>query len=163
MKYLVIIILVFVICDVYGQADENKLANTIWQSTSEDYIYLVYNDNKVYDVTDYTSAGYPEGGITISANLYGFYSKYDLPSIDSLKQSGKYYFEIDPEDLEEGESFESECGEVEIYKEGDETMMNIYYSNSQQIAIYLKVDELPIKIQKYLKKKGIETPASASL
>ena len=159
MKSPLITIFLFVAFGVCAQGNKKDLWNTFWQLTTEDYIYIFYDESNVYELTDYTSAGYPEGGITLSSNIYGFYETCELPGIDSLKQSGNYYFEISPEENIKGDGFvayANDCGELKIYLKGSKTMMNIYYSSSQQFVTYMKIDALPTKILRYLKEKGVD-------
>ncbi|WP_321321741.1 hypothetical protein [Labilibaculum sp.] len=130
-----------------------ELEGGLFQNIDEPSIYHYYKGKQLLVYWVYENN--PNKVVEIDTLNYGFYNVCDIPSIDSLKQSGKYYFEIDAEDFEEGERFDRDCGEMEIYKEGDKTMMNIYYSSSQQFVTYMKIEVLPEKVQRYLQKKGV--------
>jgi hypothetical protein len=140
--------------------EQPQLPNTIWQNNTEKYIYLYYySQKKLYGITDYTRSKYPEFGIEVSNSFYGFYNDCDLPSIDSLKRNGDYYFDVIPFYFKYEEKrkvyVENACGEVSIFTEKQDTFMNIYYSSRQQYVTYKKLDTLPQNVQKYLIGKGI--------
>lgn len=160
MKYLLIICCTLKVMLVSAQETNQSLINTVWQNASENYIYTVYHQDKIYEITDYSKSSYPEGGITVAIKVYGFYDTCELPSLVSLKKSGTYYFEVDSSDFADEETtkvnMQNSCGQLNIFTEGKDTMMNIYYSSRQQYATYKKVDTLPKNVQEYLRKKGIE-------
>jgi hypothetical protein len=136
-----------------------RLPTTIWQNDTEKYIYLYYSQKRLYETTDYTDSKYPEFGIEVSNYFYGFYHDCDLPSIDSLKRSGEYYFEVTPLEFEDEDKrkvyVENDCGQVSIFTEKQDTLMNIYYSSRQQYVTYKKLDSLPPNVQKHLEENGI--------
>jgi hypothetical protein len=113
----------------------------------------------MYQTTDYTDSKYPEFGIEVSDYFYGFYNDCDLPSIDSLKRSGDYYFEVTPLEFEDENKrkiyVENACGQVSFFTEKQDTFMNIYYSSRQQYVTYKKLDSLPQNVQKHLAENGI--------
>jgi hypothetical protein len=143
-----------------AQTTNQSLVNTVWQNATENYIYSVYYQDKIYEITDYTKSSYPEGGIAITIRTYGFYNTCELPSLDSLKKSGTYYFEVDSSDFADEETtklnMQNSCAQLNIFTEGKDTMMNIYYSSRQQYATYKKVYTLPKNVQEYLQRKGIK-------
>ena len=161
MKYLILIICcVLKTVSVLSQSTGFSLLNTIWQNVEENYIYIVYKQNKIYEITDYTKSSYPEGDITMTMKIYGFYDSCDLSSLDSLKQSGRYYFELDSTDFE-NEEFRKigtyqNCAELTIFPHETDTLMTIYYSSRQQYVTYKRINSLPENVVKYLKEKGIE-------
>jgi hypothetical protein len=145
---------------VSAQETKQSLINTVWQNTTENYIYSAYLQDKIYEITDYSKSSYPEGGITLSIIFYGFYDNCELPSLDSLKPSGTYYFEVDSIDFADEETtninMQNSCADLNIFTVGKDTMMNIYYSSRQQYATYKKIEALPKEVQEYLDKKGIK-------
>jgi hypothetical protein len=160
MRYLLLICCILKVILVSVQETNQSLNNTIWQHTAENYIYSIYHQGKLYEITDYSKSSYPEGSITIAIKIYGFYDSCELPSIDSLKQSGAYYFEVDSSDFADEATtkvnMQNNCAQMNIFIQGKDTLMNIYYSSRQQYATYRKVDALPKNIQEYLQKKGIK-------
>lgn len=155
---LIYYVLKFTICS--AQEPEVDLANTIWQLSDEDYLYLVYSKGNVYEITDYTKSNYPKVGITVTERRYGFYNSCILPSADSLQKSGAYYFELSltdssNQDTESINTF-SACGELSFIKQDKQVLMNIYYNSRQQYGTYKKRTTLPKNVQKYLEKDGIK-------
>jgi hypothetical protein len=118
----------------------------------------------MYETTDYTISKYPEFGIEVSDYFYGFYDDCDLPSIDSLRRNGDYYFEVTPMEFEVEDRrkvyVENACGQVSFFTEKQDTFMNIYYSSRQQYVTYKKLNRLPQNVQKYLIEKGIHIGSS---
>lgn len=155
---LIYCVLKFTICS--AQEPEIDLANTIWQLSVDNYVYLVYHKGNVYEITDYTKSSYPNGGITVTSRKYGFYNSCVLPSADSLQKSGIYYFELDSTNSSNQETrnsnISSACAELSFVKEEKNVLMNIYYNSRQQYGTYKKINTLPKNIQKYLKRKGIK-------
>ena len=136
-----------------------QLPATIWHHTTEEYIYLYYSQKTLYKITEYTWPTDPESGVKVSTRFYGFYDDCDLPSVDSLKPNGVYYFDVIPLYFEVEDDrkvyVENACGELSIFTEKQDTLMNIYYSSRQQYVTYKKLDTLPQNIQKYLQEQGI--------
>ena len=129
-----------------------KLSYSIWQHSEEQYIYYLYFDDFLYEITDYISASYPEGGITLSKRHFGFQNTCDLLNIDSLQNLGIYYFEIDEGDVNDNRSINSyECLELSFLKENEDEYMNIYSSRQQQFSTYRKIKKLPKVVEEYLK------------
>ena len=141
-----------------SSACAQKLQSSIWQHSKEDYIYQVYLKDQLLEITDYVSASYPEGGITLSSNYYGFYNSCEIPHIDSLKSSGPYYFEISDIEINDAGKIEGpiRCLELNIFKEDEDTSMNIYDSYHQQFSTYQKLKKLPKNLEDYLKKEHPE-------
>jgi hypothetical protein len=162
MKYLFIIFC----CIVYvfpskAQNIDMKLSKTTWKNVNEAYIFSFYVKNDFFTITDYTKSAYPEGGITFYLSNFGFFNSCDLPHIDSLKESGTYYFEVDSLDFasDDEEMIKKQmnqiCSELNFSVEGKDTLMTIYRSSQQQYATFKKIDSLPKNIQDYMKEKGI--------
>ncbi|MEM4326153.1 MAG: hypothetical protein QXU40_02535 [Candidatus Pacearchaeota archaeon] len=160
MKRLFLIVFMIIPYLILGQNIFLKLPNTIWEHTTEKYIYLRYTYNKIFEIDNYLESMYPEGKIAIIEKKYGFYDSCNLPSLDSLKDSGKYYFELDSTDFKDEEvrkmNTDDNCAELNIYTYEGDTLMTIYYSSRQQFVTYKKIDSLPEIVTKYLKEKGIE-------
>lgn len=159
MRYLLLICCALKVILVSAQATDQRLINTVWENATDNYIYSVYYQDKIYEITDYTKTSYPEGGITVTIKIYGFYDNCDLPNLDSLKQEGSYYFEVDSIDFADEATMkvnmQSSCGQLNIFTEGKDMIMNIYYSSRQQYATYKKVNALPENVRDYLKRKEI--------
>jgi hypothetical protein len=109
---------------------------------------------KVYEISNYTQSKYPEGGIVVSESYYGFDDDCSILGIDNLKDSGNYYFELGLSFQKNGEEY-TDCAELNIFTEGKDTFMNLYYSSRQQYVTYKKIDSLPKQVQQYLQKQGI--------
>jgi hypothetical protein len=94
----------------------------------------------------------------VYTRFYGFYGDCDLPSIDSLKDNGLYYFDVIPLYFEVEDDrkvyVESACREISFFTEKQDTFMNLYSSSRQQYVTYKKLDSLPPKLQRYLMSKG---------
>jgi hypothetical protein len=114
----------------------------------------------MYEVTDYSRSSYPNGGITVTVKKYGFYNSCELPSLDSLKQSGTYYFEVDTSNFVDRETeninINNACGELSYSVEDEDTLMTVCYNSRQQYATYRKINTLPKNVWAYLEKKGIK-------
>jgi hypothetical protein len=144
---------------VSGQGFGN-LSKTVWQEKEEGHIYLLYFQGRKYEITDYSKSSYPDGRITISEKRYGFFDSCELPSLESLKQNGAYYFELDSSDFAD-ETFESvniqnACGEVSFVHTGERNLMTIYFNSRQQFVAYAQVYTLPRNIRKILRKTRIK-------
>ena len=113
---------------------------------SKSYLLIVFPENL--------------GGISFSQSYFGFYDSCELPSLDSLKQDGTYYFEVDSSNFADEETTKVNlyniCGQLNIFTESKDTFMNINYSSRQQYATYKKINTLPQDVQEYLEKKGIK-------
>ncbi|MEO6903283.1 MAG: hypothetical protein ABI315_09025 [Bacteroidia bacterium] len=160
MRYLLLICCILKVILVSAQATGKSLINTVWENASENYIYSVYYQDNIYEITDYTKTNFPEGGITITIKIYGFYDNCDLPNLDSLKQEGTYYFEVDSIDFADEATtkvnMQNICGQLNVFREGTDTVMNIYYSSNQQYVTKKKVNALPENVRNYLKRKEIK-------
>ena len=137
-----------------------QLPATVWHHTTEEYIFLYYSQKTLYKIADYTRSTHPEFGIEVSDSFYGFYDDCDLPSIDSLKPNGIYYFDVIPLYFEDEDDrqvhVENACREISIFTEKQDTFMNLYSSKRQQYVTYKKLDSLPKNVQKYLQEQGIQ-------
>ena len=124
-------------------------------SSEEETIYKYYIGELVIWIWVYEKASQIESYET----NFGFYDSCDLPSLDSLKSSGAHYFEVDSSDFADEETtkvnMRNSCGQLNIFTEGGDTLMNVYYSNRQQYVTYKKINALPKNVREYLLKKGI--------
>lgn len=166
MRYLLLICCALnLVFELYQETDKG-LDNTMWQLTTEKYIYSIYSQGKLYEVTDYSRSDYPNGGITVTVKRYGFYNSCELSSLDSLKRTGIYYFEVDTSDFTDKETVDinihNACGELSYSIEDEDTLMTIYYNSRQQYATYRKVNTLPKNVRAFLKKKGIKLRKEAA-
>ncbi len=159
MKYLLLVCCALSLMCKFNQERGNSLDNTMWQHAAEKYIYLMYFQGEMYEITDYSKSSYPSGGIDVTIKEYGFYDSCELPSLDSLKQSGTYYFQVDSSDFaneEKDVNIHNACGELSFYVEGKDTLMNIHYGSRQQYVTYRKVNTLPNNVRAFLRKKKIK-------
>jgi hypothetical protein len=160
MKNFLFILCIFLITNVLAQSI--NLNNKLFQNIQEPSIFTYYSGKFIHTLWIYKDI--QTKGIGITASYYGFYNSCDLPSLDSLKQSGTYYFEVNSTDFDKEKTKlkipYNSCGELHIFTVGKDTMMNIYYSNSQQYVTYKKIKTLPEKVTIYLKSKGIQIPVS---
>lgn len=143
--------IIFLILFKFSNAQ--NLENTIW--TNGNNFFRIYTKNQIIELSIYDN-----DKISDFIQRYGFYNSCDLPSLNSLKSVGKYYFELDSSDFEDEETKKvrtySRCAVMEIYTYGGDTLMTIYYSSRQQFFTYKKINSLPEIVTKYLKEKGIE-------
>jgi hypothetical protein len=164
-KCMLLFIFLFAIVG-YSKCQQNKLQGSFWiydndRNDQKAPMYFFYSNIHVYKIVIYPQS---IGGETLYVQRYGFYNSCNLPSLDSLKQQGNYYFEVDSLDFADEKYKETmvhnSCGELHIFTVGKDTMMNIYYSSSQQYVTYKKIKALPEKVTKYLKNKEIKIFAS---
>lgn len=140
-----------------NSACAQNLQNSVWKHSEEDYIFLLYLESQFLDITDYISADYPEGGVTLSKRYFGFYNSCELPNIDALQSSGPYYFEIDEDEINDDGSIDDyDCLELSFSEENGEEYMNIYRSSQQQFSTYRKLRQLPKNLEDFLKKERPE-------
>jgi len=139
-------------------AQSSALSGKIFNSVDEPSIYKYYTSQ--FLVTFWVYKEDLTKVVDIDTVYYGFYDSCELPSLDSLKQSGTYYFEVDSSDFVDEETtkanIHNSCGELSTSSEGKDIFMNIYYSSRQQYATYRRVQTLPPNVLTYLKKKGIK-------
>ena len=119
----------------------------------------VFGGDSLCKIADYTRSTHPEFGIEVYKYFYGFYDDCDLPSIDSLKPNGFYYFDVIPLYFEVEDDREvyvaNACREISFFTDKQDTLMNLYSSGRQQYVTYKKLDRLPQDLQKYLEEQGI--------
>ena len=139
-------------------AQYNLLAGKIFQDVQEPSIYKCYDEKSVF--TFWTSkAGKKQVIVDVDTLYFGFYDSCVLPNLDNLKSSGSYYFEVNAGNfLEEVREVDihNACAEFDLFIEGKDTLMNLFYNSRQQYVTYRKIDKFPANIQKYLKKRGIK-------
>jgi hypothetical protein len=166
-KHLTIILIIFPL-NLYGQAihknniegfwiqEKNELQESHDSTSEEETIYKYYTGELVIWIWSYEKTSQIESYKT----NFGFYNDCELPSLDSLKREGTYYFEVDSADFADEETtkvnMQNSCGQMNIFTDGKDIMMNIYYSSRQQYVTYKKIDALPANVQEYLQKKGIK-------
>jgi hypothetical protein len=82
--------------------------------------------------------------------------------LEDLEQNGTYYFEVDSNDFADEETaninIHNSCGEMNIFTDGKDTHINVFYNSRQQYATYKKIDALPKNIRAYLERNGIKPP-----
>lgn len=143
--------IIFLILFKFSNAQ--KLGNTFW--TDDENFFRIYMNNQIIEILIYDN-----NKISDFIQRYGFYESCNLPSLDSLKDRGKYYFELDSSDFEDEETRKVRiylrCAELNIYTYEGDTLMTIFYSSRQHFFTYKKIDSLPEIVTKYLKEKGIE-------
>lgn len=153
--FLILFGLFYSYCNVFTQ--NLKLKNKFFRNMDEPSIYIFYAEKKLLTYWVYKDTS---KGATITTSFYGFYDSCDLPSLDSLKENGRYYFELDSTDFENEELRKirtyQNCAELTIFSYGNDTLMTIYYSSSQQYVTYKMIHSLPENVTRYLKEKGIE-------
>jgi hypothetical protein len=148
----------------FGQSNSKESLEGYWiqqpndqniRKNTDETIYMYYS--KVFAIIIW--AYKTPSKIDNYTMYYGFYDDCDLPHIDSLKQSGIYYFAVDKSDFENEQkravSMRNACEELNIFTVGNDTLMNIYRSSNQQYITYKKLDSLPQNVHDYLRKKGI--------
>ena len=164
-KYLTFILIVFSL-NLCGQAIHKNNFEGFWiQEKNElqerdripaEIIYKYYTRELVTWIWFYEKTSNIE---SYKINI-GFYDNCELPSLDSLKQSGAYYFEVDSSDFADDATtkvnMQNNCAQMNIFTQGKDTLMNIYYSSRQQYATDRTVDALPTNIHEYLQTKGIK-------
>ena len=142
-------------CNVFNQ--NLNLKDKIFINIDEPTIYILYTEKKLLTFWVYKDTS---KSVKITTSFYGFYGSCDVPSLDSLKESGRYYFELDSTDFENEELRKirtyQNCAELTIFSHETDTLMTIYYSSSQQYVTYKRINSLPENVVKYLKEKGIE-------
>jgi len=166
-KYLTLILIVFplILCgqvihknniEGFWIQEKNELQESHDSTSEEETIYKYYTDELVIWIWFYEKTSQIESYKT----NFGFYNTCELPSLVSLKQSGTYYFEVVSSDFADEETtkvnMQNSCAQLNIFTEGKDTLMNIYYSSRQQYVTYKKIQTLPKNIQEYLEKIGIK-------
>ena len=120
-----VIILISLSLDVTAQ--NNILNGKTFQSVDEPSIYKYYSEKFVFTFWIYKEN--VNEIVDIDTLLYGFYNSCDLPSIEELKPGGVYYFEIDSSDFADEETanmnIHNTCGELNLFTDGGDTLMNI--------------------------------------
>jgi hypothetical protein len=164
MKKKIIILFMTGFCSmaVGKNATKNNLEETFWVSIDNSEVRETYNFYYVYThkyLYTCQPTRFDSTSIRMCRYLYGFYDDCDLPSIDSLNQSGDYYFEVDVSDFEKeqdgSQKYVGNCFGLSIFKDRQDTMMNIYWSSRQEIFTYKKINNLPGKIHDLLQENGI--------
>lgn len=126
-------------------AQNASLPGNMFQSVDEPSIYKYYSEESLFVFWIYKED--VKKVVDIDTLQYGFYDSCGLPSSESLKDSGKYYFELDSSTFadETGSKIDinNACSELNIYMEDKEIRMTIYYSSRQQYTTYKKVNTLP--------------------
>lgn len=139
-------------------AQRLDLNNKLFQNIQESSIFKYYSGKIL--VTLWVYKDIQAKGIDIDTSYYGFYDSCDLPNLNSLKDSGINYFEVNSIDFIDETSRKANlnniCGQLNIYTEDKDTMISVYYSSRQQYVTYEKVDALPKNVQEHLEKKGIK-------
>ena len=157
-RTLIIVIYTFLFSNVFAQ--HPALNKELFQGIQEPSIYKYYSGR--FLVMFWVYQDIQTKGVDIDTSYFGFYESCDLPSLDSLKQGGAYYFEVDSSDFADEEARKingtQNCAQLSVFTEGKDTLMNIYYSRRQQYATYKKVNRLPKNVEDYLKKKGVVLP-----
>ena len=152
------LIIIFISLHLDLKAQVNVLNGKTFQSVDEPSIYKYYDEKFVYIFWIYKED--INKRVDVDTLSYGFYNSCELPSLENMKQSGIYYFEVDSSDFVDAETantaVHNACGELNIFNNGKDTLMNIYYNSRQQYATYRKVNALPKNVRAFLKKKGIE-------
>ena len=164
MKTNLIIVLILIFC-IRTSGQENVSVKNLrgcwiqeqnYESREPDEsIYLYFLDKTVITFWVYEGDQNTESYST----FYGFYDDCNLPSINSLKDEGVYYFMVDSLDFEDehfiAKNMENECAVLYLFIEDKDVFINIYYSASQQYVTYKKANRLPEKAYDHLKNKGI--------
>ena len=164
MKKKLIILLMTGFCSITTgkSTSKNDLEKTFWVSIDNNEVrktsnfYYAYTHKYLYT---FQPTRFDSTGIRICRYFYGFYDDCDLPSTDSLKQNGDYYFEVDIADFEKDQDgsqrYVGNCFVLSIFKDKQDTMMNVYWSTRQKIFAYKKINNLPDSVYDILQKKGI--------
>ncbi|MHC1702735.1 MAG: hypothetical protein AB9846_02395 [Tenuifilaceae bacterium] len=154
-RFINIIICTFLFNSVFAQ--NIALNKELFQCIQESSIYKYYSEKEL--VVFWIYRDFQTKGVDIDTSYFGFYNSCELPNLDSLKQSGANYFEVDSRDFTDEATtlanMYNNCSQLSFLIEGKDTLMNIYYSSRQQYVTYRKVHALPRNVQDYLEKKGI--------
>jgi hypothetical protein len=166
MKKVLIILVATVFCSIIiGKgASKNDLVGTFWiaiennneEGTKPTDYYYMYTHKYLYTLQP---TNFDTMGIRMYRYFYGFYDNDDLPSLDSLKQSGDVYFEVNISDFKKGENGEqiytgNSLG-LSVVNNKQDTIMIIEWSTRQMFFTYKKINKLPDTFQVFLQKKGI--------
>ncbi len=138
-------------------AQDILLKNYLFQSVDEPSSYKYYSNNFVLFLWEYVDN--PEKGISIDTLSYGFYNSCALPSIDSLKRRGIFYFEVEPSDFNDESRKQiaiQNCNQLNVLISNKDTVMTIFNSSRQQHATYKKIKTLPQNVLDHLRKRGVK-------
>ena len=133
-----------------------KSLNGFWLNKMEQSVIEYYDNGEYYSFLFSRKRNSFSGGK--NKTQIGFQDSCNI-NLNNIKDSGQYYFEYDMSDFNDAGEPRSPifCLELNIFKVGDSTFMNIYNSARQQYVTYVKLDRLPLKLVEYIenKKKNI--------
>ena len=150
--FVILAISIVLSIDVKSQSKTNlKSLEGFWQNVREKSIIEVFHKDNYYTILK------SKRGFKCYENeeKIGFFDSCNLPSIDSLKNKGKYFFIISKEEVQDKDLMNTFCQELSFYTSNDSTFFSNYSSYNQQYAVFYKLKELSTELKEYLK---IEMP-----